>query len=123
MSKQCELPEIMQVIADFMIDALISRGISEFMAAELSVDCAIALMKAVGGDNVYIPKGVQMEYNKRDLKIYKEFEYMDIREICKIYGVTPRRIRQIIAAVKLGIEVPEQFMMFDSEGNSNVGSS
>ena len=108
-----ELPEIMQAISDFMADALAKKGIADNVAAELCVECCIAVMNAVGGVCHYIPKGVRLAYTKRDLQIYKEFYSTTTRELSAKYGITPRRIYQIVAAVRLGEEMPEQLTLFD----------
>ncbi len=107
-----ELPEIMQVVASFMTEALISKGIADRTAADLGVECCVALMKAVGGANVYVPKGMELTYSKRDKEIYENFGHMSLKELSAKYNITPRRIYQIVAAVRLGEEVPEQLTLF-----------
>lgn len=116
-----ELPEIMQVVADFMTEALIKKGISESVAADLGVECCMAVMKAVGGDSYYIPKGVKLTYTKRDLQIYNEFFNTPLRQLSAKYGITTRRIYQIVAAVRLGEEVPEQLNLFDAKDFERTG--
>ncbi|MEW6708289.1 MAG: Mor transcription activator family protein [Candidatus Riflebacteria bacterium] len=117
MGKATELPEIMQTVAEFVGNQLIKDGVEERRAVELGLGCAHAVMTALGGDNVYIPKGVFMEYNQRDLEIAEKFGRVSMREICQQYNITARRVYQIINAVKTGIEVPTQLDLFgDSDG-------
>ena len=117
-----ELPEFMQVVADYMTDALIKNGIAENIAANLGVECCMAVMKAVGGDSYYIPKGVKLIYTKRDLQIYNEFfGTSSIRQLSAKYGITTRRIYQIVAAVRMGEEVPEQLNLFEEKDYGTGG--
>jgi Mor family transcriptional regulator len=110
-----ELPEIMQVIVEFMSEALIKDGLDGKKACEMAYACCIAMMQAVGGDNIYIPKGVRLTYSRRDAEIYREFDYMSIKELQTKYDLTPRRIYQIIASVKSGVQMPEQPSLFDDK--------
>ena len=121
MTNSKELPEIMQVIADYITDTLIKGGIAEHTAADLGVECCIAVMNSVGGDNIYIPKGVKLTYSKRDLEIYKEFVNSDVRRLSAKYNITPRRIYQIVAAVRLGEIMPEQPDLFDAKDFEKTG--
>jgi Mor family transcriptional regulator len=114
MGKHCkELPEIMETVAEFIGNQLINDGVDERRAVELGLNCAHAVMTALGGDNVYIPKGLFMEYNQRDLEIAELFGRISMREICEKYNITARRVYQIINAVKTGIEVPTQLDLFE----------
>lgn len=113
-----ELPEIMQTVAEFVGNQLMQDGVDERKAVELGLNCAHAVMTALGGDNVYIPKGVFMEYNQRDLEIADMFGRVSMREICEKYNITARRVYQIINAVKTGVEVPTQLDLFGGDENA-----
>jgi Mor family transcriptional regulator len=107
-----DLPEIMQTVAEFVGDQLIKDGLDERKAVELGLHCAHAVMTAIGGDSVYIPKGVHAEYNQRDREIADMFGRYSLREICDKFGITSRRVYQIVNAVKTGVEVPTQLELF-----------
>ncbi len=105
-----ELPESLNVVAEFMSDRLISHGINPQSAVKMAIDCCWALMAAVGGREVYIPKGISINYTKRDLQIYNELrDSVSVKELSEKYGITERRIFQIAAAVRNGKEMPEQY--------------
>ncbi|MDD3002123.1 MAG: Mor transcription activator family protein [Candidatus Riflebacteria bacterium] len=108
-----ELPEIMQIIVEFISESLIKDGIQEKKACEIAYSCCLAMMQAVGGDNIYIPKGVKLTYSRRDAEIYKELDFMTVKELQTKYNLTSRRIYQIIAAVRDGVETAEQLLLFD----------
>lgn len=116
-----ELPEIMQVVVEFISESLIKDGIQDKKACEIAYSCCAAVMQAVGGDNIYVPKGVKLTYSRRDAEIYKEFDFMSIKELQTKYGLTSRRIYQIIAAVRDGVEVAEQLLLFDDERRERNG--
>lgn len=111
-----EYPEILLTIADVVAQALIEKGkLSDAEAAELGIRCADALRHSFGGDTVYIPKGIMFEYSKRDVELVEMLKTSTMREVCDKYGITQRRIYQILKAVKDGLPAPEQltFDMFD----------
>ena len=112
-----ELPEIMQTVAEFIGNELMRDGIAERRAVELGLKCAEAVMTAVGGDQVYIPKGVHLAYSRRDLEISNLFGRITLREICEKYGITARRGYQIMSAGKNGEEVPEQLDLFSDSND------
>ena len=122
MKKPDELPEIMQVVAEFIGNQLMADGIEDRRAVDLGLKCAHAVMTAIGGDNVYIPKGFFFKYTARDLEIARLFGQTSMREICDKYGITSRRVYQIINAVHNGVEVPTQLDLFPAEEEeANVG--
>lgn len=114
-----EYPEVLAAIAHAVAEALIKKGkvVSEVEAAEIGIICADMVRHTFGGDDFYIPKGVVLEYTKRDLDIQKMLETSSMKEVCDKYGITRRRVYQILKAVKDGKQVREQltFEMFGIE--------
>ena len=105
-----EYPEILAAIAEAVAEALIKKGkiVSETEAAEIGIVCADKVRHSFGGDEVYIPKAMSLEYTQRDLDIQAMLVTATIEEVCKKYGITRRRVYQILKAVNDGIQKPEQ---------------
>jgi len=109
-----ELPEILLTIAETVSNRLMERGIDDGTAAEIGVDCADVLRHTFGGETIYLPKFLAAEFSKRDLKIIEMLKTCSMRDVCEKYGITTRRIYQILKGVRDGIEVPEQLDLFRS---------
>jgi len=109
-----EYPEVLAAIADAVAEALINRGkiVSESEAAEIGIICADMVRHTFGGEDFYIPKGVTLEYTKRDLDIQEMLKTATMKDVCDKYGITKRRLYQILKALKAGIQVGEQ-LTFD----------
>jgi isopropylmalate/homocitrate/citramalate synthase len=74
-----ELPEPFKVLADL-----------------IGIDNTLILAGKLGGSNIYIPKINTLYRGVRDKKICDEFNGKNYASLAKKYGVTERRVRNII---------------------------
>lgn len=97
-----EYPEVLVAIADHVAQFLVNRGIPESEAARVGLDCAEYIRRAFGGDDLYIPKAISFELSKRDAEILDKFDGSNFKEITREYGITRRRLYQILHSVREG---------------------
>lgn len=74
-----ELPEPFKVLADL-----------------IGIDNTLILAGKLGGSNIYIPKINTLYRGVRDKKICDEFNGKNYAALAKKYGVTERRVRNIV---------------------------
>lgn len=74
-----EMPEPLRALADL-----------------IGVDNTILLAGKMGGANIYIPKIDTLFRGVRDKKICDEFNGKNYPQLAKKYGVTERRVRNIV---------------------------
>ncbi len=80
--------------ADIDLDEL--SGESAYMARILGIDRFLALCETFGGTNVYIPKKERILQKIRDGEIKRQFEGQNYKRLATKYGLSERRIRQIV---------------------------
>lgn len=93
-------PEVLRDVADHATMLLSRRGLSADAARELGRELAEFLREHWGGQRIYIPMGVEWELSERDRKIFSEFNGRNQLELCRKYGLSEERLRQIIRAVR-----------------------
>ena len=80
--------------ADIDLDEL--SGESAYMARVIGIDRFLALCEIFGGTNVYVPKKERILQKIRDGEIKREFGGQNYKRIAAKYGLSERRIRQIV---------------------------
>jgi len=77
-------------------ELLIDSGMS-IRAANIVMSC---LQRIAGGEGVYIGTGRLWHLSERDKKMYKKFTGSNHRELSCEYGITIRRVYDILKAVE-----------------------
>jgi len=99
-----DYPEILEELAAHLGEALVKRGLSKEVAAQVAWESADWLRQptAWGGRSIYIPRAEQIELRARDLEIYHRqvFEHWSYPLLAKTYNLTEMRIRQVLARVR-----------------------
>ena len=71
----------------------------EQIARLISVEAAVTLAKAFGGEHVYMPKTDSIVQSVRDKKIIAEFDGYNYEALAKKYNLTSTWIRKIVYPV------------------------
>lgn len=71
------------------------RGIYRDIATQSDIETALKIHKMLGGHQVAFPKSLYTaEYIQTSIK--KEFNGSNVRELATKYGISERRVRQIL---------------------------
>jgi len=94
-------PETWLRVGEMIYLALRASNSLEAVSSEALGRCATEavyqLVAELGGEPLYVPKGVLSGCHKRDKSIRDEFTGNNIAELAKKHGITPVRIRQVLA--------------------------
>lgn len=92
-------PELLADVAQQVYADLVKDGIKPAQAAKSTWKAIEHARVNIGGISEYIPKGLLYELSVRDREIFEKFKGNNFEELCREYGVSTMRIRQIVAKV------------------------
>ena len=72
------------------------------------------MVKVYSGSTLYIPKVESITKEARDERIREEFTGGNLHELALRYGLTDRRVREILSENHTG-EIPGQISLFDED--------
>lgn len=75
-------------------------GIDDGNAKQIAVECGEDVRAAWGGGVLYVSKGVEEKYRRRNTEILARFTGNNYQELARRYALTEMRIRQIISAMR-----------------------
>lgn len=105
-------PANLAALVDVLHATLHGRGHDDDAALEDAQHCAIAVAEYQGGRNYYLPTGERLRAFVRDRAIYLACNGRNKPQIALRYGITERRVEQIVAeqrAIHLRKIQPELF--------------
>jgi len=103
-------PSTLQSLSALMQVTLKKHGISN--ADRISEDLATGLSIYFGGRDMYIPNGESLKKALRDIKIWREFRGNNLEQLSRDYGLTERRISEIIAEQRAVLIARKQRRLF-----------
>lgn len=103
-------PSTLQSLSALMQVTLKKHGISN--ADRISEDLATGLSLYFGGRDMYIPNGESLKKALRDIKIWNEFKGNNLEQLSREYGLTERRISEIIAEQRAVLVARKQRRLF-----------
>ena len=112
MEKNAAYPELLSDLADQVATRLCERGIDAERAADIGFEAAEHIREHWGGQPIYLPKGVQYDFSRRDLEIFDRFNGHNHAELAKEYNLTVMRIYQITKAVRAELIKKRQGALF-----------
>lgn len=80
------------------------KGVSEALATTLSI--------YLGGRDVYIPNGERLKGALRDIRIWREFKGNNLEQLSRDYGLTERRVSQIVDEQRMAFVARKQRRLF-----------
>lgn len=92
--------DLLEDVATNMKAALERHGISGAIATSVAVEVAKLVRDHWGGQSIYVPFGLALKTQHRDLKIYAAFTGENYKELARKHGVSEMRVRQIVNAVR-----------------------
>lgn len=75
-------------------------GMGQEQAEDIGYEAATRMAEDWGGCNFYFPKGVAMQYYKRYLRIYNDFNGHNHHDLVKKHRLSLQRIYKIINIVR-----------------------
>lgn len=103
-------PSTLQSLSALMQVTLKKHGISN--ADRISEDLATGLSLYFGGRDMYIPNGESLKKALRDIKIWNEFKGNNLEQLSRDYGLTERRISEIVAEQRAAFVARKQRRLF-----------
>mgnify|MGYP001763048734 CR=1 FL=1 len=103
-------PSTLQSLSALMQVTLKKHGVSN--ADRISEDLATGLSLYFGGRDMYIPNGESLKKALRDIKIWNEFKGNNLEQLSRDYGLTERRISEIIAEQRAVLVARKQRRLF-----------
>lgn len=79
-----------------LVCSMLPDGICKSIAEEIGADNLLKLAVLVGGTTFYMPQAESILRPLRDQKIREEYNGYNDVELARKYGVTPRKVKQII---------------------------
>lgn len=105
-------PEILADLADQVALKLAEAGIGAELAADIGFSSAEHIREHWSGQSIYLPKGVQYDFSRRDLEIFDRFNGHNQPELAREYNLTVMRIYQITKAVRAELLKKRQGALF-----------
>lgn len=105
-------PELLQDLADQVGLKLVEMGVEPERAAEIGFASAEHIREHWGGQPIYLPKGVQYDFSKRDIQVFERFNGHNHLELAREYNLTVMRIYQIVKAVRAELVKKRQGALF-----------
>lgn len=103
-------PSTLQSLCELMRITLESRAISN--SVQISEELATTLSTYLGGRDLYIPNGERLKDALRDIRIWREFKGNNLEQLSRDYGLTERRVSQIIAEQRAAFVARKQRRLF-----------
>ena len=105
-------PEILSDLCDQVALKLVEQGIAPDKAADAGLAVAEHIREHWGGQPIYLPKGAQYEFSRRDLELFERFNGSNHAALARDYGLTVVRIYQIVKAVRAELVRKRQGALF-----------
>lgn len=70
------------------------------IASRIGIENMLILIEEFGGESVYIPRLTTLKNKIRDLNIKNEYTGYNARTLARKYGISLRRVQQIVKDVK-----------------------
>lgn len=105
-------PELLQDLADQVALKIAELGVDLEKAADIGFAAAEHIREHWGGQPLYLPKGVQYEFSRRDLEVFEKFNGHNHAALAREYNLTVMRIYQIIKAVRAELVKKRQGALF-----------
>lgn len=105
-------PELLQDLADQIGLKLVELGITPEKAADIGFASAEHMREHWGGQPIYLPKGVQYDFSRRDLEVFEKFNGHNHAALAREYNLTVMRIYQIVKAVRAELVKKRQGALF-----------
>lgn len=103
-------PSTLQSLCELMRVTL--EGYKVTNSLMLSEALATSLSTYLGGRDVYIPNGERLKDALRDIQIWREFKGNNLELLSRSYGLTERRVSQIIAEQRAAFVARKQRKLF-----------
>ncbi|PKG74216.1 transcriptional regulator [Shewanella sp. GutCb] len=103
-------PSTLQSLCELMRVTLEGQKVGNALA--ISEALATTLSTYLGGRDLYIPNGERLKDALRDIRIWREFKGNNLEPLSRDYGLTERRVSQIIAEQRAAFVARKQRRLF-----------
>ncbi|MBO2568608.1 transcriptional regulator [Shewanella algae] len=103
-------PANLQSLCELIRTALHSRGVNE--SDVLAEHLATLIGSYLGGRDMYIPSGERLKVALRDIRIWREFKGNNLEQLSRLYGLSERRVSQIVAEQRIAFVARKQRGLF-----------
>ncbi|AYV12972.1 Mor transcription activator family protein [Shewanella algae] len=103
-------PSTLQSLCELMRITLKEYKVSD--SALVAEALTTTLSTYLGGRDLYIPNGDRLKDALRDIRIWREFKGNNLEQLSRQYGLTERRISQIVAEQRAAFVARRQRGLF-----------
>jgi Mor family transcriptional regulator len=103
-------PSTLQSLCELMRITLEGNNVPNSVA--VSEALATTLSTYLGGRDMYIPNGERLKDALRDIRIWRQFKGNNLEQLAREYGLTERRVSQIIAEQRAAFVARKQRRLF-----------
>lgn len=103
-------PSTLQSLCELMRITLKEYKVSD--SALVAEALATTLSSYLGGRDLYIPNGERLKDALRDIRIWREFKGNNLEQLSRQYGLTERRVSQIVAEQRAAFVARRQRSLF-----------
>ncbi|MCH4295595.1 transcriptional regulator [Shewanella sp. 3B26] len=103
-------PSTLQSLCELMRITLQEYKVAE--PALIAEALATTLSSYLGGRDLYIPNGERLKDALRDIRIWREFKGNNLEQLSRQYGLTERRVSQIVAEQRAAFVARRQRGLF-----------
>ncbi len=89
-------PEVLSDLATQICNVLVSRGTEKKQARDVAAVVTEHVLQHWGGQQIYIPKGLQFKLLIRHQEIFRKWNGHNVVELSREYGVSRQRLYQIL---------------------------
>lgn len=89
-------PEILAELAALIADCL-AADLPRSQADDFAFRCAERIRHTLGGQDIYLPRGIMFETAQRDARLYDDFTGANVADLADKYGITPKQVYESIA--------------------------
>lgn len=93
-------PELLGEIAQVVAQSLVDVGIATELAQQAAFAAADGVRRQFGGQQPYIPIGMEFFLSERDRAMYERWNGRNGTELCREYNITARHLGRIVAAMR-----------------------
>lgn len=118
MNEPQKMPELLTDLAarvqQILIEkAAMDKGLAEHLGFEIARDMA----ETWGGQNIYVPKGLEMALHSRDEQIWSEFNGHNHNELARKYKISAQWVYTIVKRMRALEFAKRQPKLFDEIGD------
>ena len=106
-------PELLEQMGQIIGTELLTLGLPHSIANAKALSITEAFRRTLGGQQLYLSKGLHYELSLRDEEIYAEFNGNNLEDVAMRFGLTTVQVRTIVRRGKARDLARRQSKLFE----------